>query len=154
MSEATLRAAVKAAVNGVTNIGQVYDRQPWAAEMSAYLDLFKTRISSTDQIRGWSITHEGADASQLAIKKLVRRVYTYRIRGYLGLDDSAETEKTFAALVESVMNALDDDTTLHASGAHVAYSNLESFGHIVFGSVLCHYVEIVQQVAENRTAAV
>ncbi len=153
MTEATLRTAVYNCVNAVTNIGLVYDYERFVVDWSAYLDLFKTTVSSTVQIRGWTIGLQKIDAEQTVIKHRTWREYTYKIRGYMGLDDSAATEKTAAALAETVINALDDDTTIHAQTAHVGPASLTVFEPRTFGGVVCHYIEITQAVGEARISS-
>ena len=152
MSEATLRGYIKTALDGVSNIGKVYDFQKFSDTYPDYLSKFKTTISGTAQIRGWTITLNAMENEQTAMKRLSRRVYQYQIEGYMSIDDSAATEKTFAALVEAVLNGLDDSTSIHAATAHAGYANVTDFGHIIFGDVLCHYVQISQNIGESRTA--
>ena len=163
MSEATTRARIYAVVGAVSNIGLVYDYQRWAVRWEDYLSLFKTTISSTSVIRGWTITCAGwADSEYLAGsylqddgKALVLRRYTFKIRGMFGLDDSAATEKTAIGIVEDVVEALDGDEKLHAWDAiaeqyfgEQAAATLDIFEPRLFGGALCHYAEITQRVTE------
>lgn len=153
MSEATWRAVIKAALEGVTNIGVVNDYARYANELTDMEARYKTVISGMPQIRGWNIGLESIASDQIAIRHKVRRTLTFKIRGYLSLDDSAATEKTMSALAEDVLDALDDDTTLHDMTADAGKAQLTTMEHRTFAGVLCHYVEITQKVAEVRTAA-
>jgi hypothetical protein len=118
MSEATIRAAIYAAVNGVTNVGKVYDYERRVDTWDAFGDLFRTTIGSTVQIRGWMIGYRGivnAEGSRFERgSKRVARTHRFQILGVMGIDDSAASEKTFAALAEDVCDALDSDSTIHA----------------------------------------
>lgn len=151
MSEAAIRARIKVTLDTVSNKGLTHNRLRWAADESAFLDLFKTTIGSTVQIRGWMITwrgfaqtepHLGRGANQI-------RVHTFELDGYLGLDDSASTEIAFAALAEAVANALDADGTLNARGlslyrepTQIVMDERMFYGH------LCHHALITLSVAE------
>jgi len=153
MSEASWRAILKTALDGVTNIGVVNDYARYANELTDMETLYKTTISGKGQIRGWNIGLESIATEDTVIGKRTRRTLTFKIRGYLSLDDSAATEKTMSALAEDVLDALDDNTTLHAQTAHAGRAQLTTMEHRTFAGVLCHYVEITQKVAEVRTAA-
>ena len=120
MSESAIRTAIYNAVGGVPNVGKVYDYERHVNDWGAFLDLFKTTIGDTDQIRGWTVGYRGfpeAEYKQFRpqSKTGVKRVHRFQILGVMGIDDSEATEKTFAALAEDVCDALDGDSTLHGS---------------------------------------
>jgi hypothetical protein len=149
-SETTYRAAIKTALEGVSNIGQVHDYERWMDDWANLLTLFKATISGVDQLRAWTISLYQAQQEVITFQGggfdetiLVR--YTYRVRGYLALDDSAATEKTFTALVLAVMTALEASTTLQGAvlereGPVVSLATIE---HRMFAGVLCHYAELL-----------
>lgn len=141
-SEPTIRASIKSAMQGVSNIGLVYDYLRFAAEWDTFLDLFKTTISGTPQIRGWMITCNGFNPGQAretyGNSGFLNRDYQYKIFGYMGLDDSAATEKTFFALAEAVIDALDT----HLTGGLDNMPTLSTFEPRTFGGLVCHFAEI------------
>lgn len=145
-TEATIRAALKTRLEAVTNIGRVHDYERWAPDWSDYLDLFKTTIGRTDQIRGWTIACASIGNRQEAYQ-FHRKDYEFVIRGYLGLDDSAATEKTAIALAEDVIEELEKYVRLNATLEVGTYAD-DGWPHLVifqprmYGSVLCHYIEI------------
>jgi len=146
MNEAAQRAAIKTILEGVTDVGNVHDYERWAPDWSSYLDLFKTTIGGTDQIRGWTITNERMPSRQVHDSGH-RRDYVWVLRGVMGLDDSAATEKTFRALAEDVIEEFEVDRTLSGvitNGAFAAdgWPSLAVFEPRLFGTVLCHYAEI------------
>lgn len=149
MSEATIRAAIKTKVEAISNIGMVYDYERWATDWSAYLDLFKTTIGGSNVIRGWTITCQSFPQKQITFGRNVERTYTYKLRGYFGLDDSAASEKTAMVVVEDVAEAF-NDTRFDASNDQVWNdpANLEIFEPRLLGDVLCHYAEITLEVTE------
>ncbi len=64
----------------------------------------------------------------------------------MGIDDSAESEKTFAALAEDVCDALDSDTTIHAYlGSSPA---VLGFDPRPFSGILVHAAAIIVEVTE------
>lgn len=152
MSESTIRAAIYNSVNGVSNVGLVYDYERWAGDWTAFLDLFKTTIGTTDQIRGWEVGYRGwtPDEPREFSGNATLRLHRFLVAGYLGLDDSEATEKTMSALAELVANTLADDATLKAA----AFGRIEPvllFEPRIFGSVLCHYAELTVEIGEIVT---
>lgn len=106
MSEATIRADIKAILESVTsNIGVVYDYWRYATDWKAYIDLFKDK--NTNRIFGWQIERIGVrtevnENSASSYKK----THSYQITGFMSLIDSLETEKLFNAVVETVENRM------------------------------------------------
>lgn len=154
MSQATIRTDIYNAVAAVTDVGKVYDRMRWFDDWGAYLSLFKTTINSVPQIRGWSIHYAGIpQAAYTHFGDGEQVTHRFIIRGFMRVDDSAESEKTAAALAESVRNALEDNATLQQATDTRYHSDpvtMPIFEERVFGDVLCHYAEIVINVTENR----
>lgn len=144
MAEATIRAAIASILGTVTNIGKVHDFERWAADWSKFIAFFRTRISGVDQVRGWEIsrkapiTETGDDT----------RTHTYAIRGYMGVDDSAQSEKTFSALVEAVAAAFRTNKTLNGAALGQDFIQVETLDTRSFGGVLCHYAELTLTVYE------
>jgi hypothetical protein len=132
MSETATRALVYAVVNGVSNVGQVHDYERWANDWTTFLDRFKATISSVSVIRGWTITCAGWTQDH------AMRVYTYKVRGYFGLDDSAASEKAAMLIVDAVCQALDISDDFDEG----EMAELTAFEPRMFGTTLCHYAEI------------
>ena len=150
MSQATMRTALKTILDTVSNVGQTHNRSRLATDWSTFLDRFKTTISSVKQIRGWQIQFRGIPESAWHQHDGVIRRYRWLLQGFMGLDDSAETEPTFAALAEDVVQALDASATLHDGQTYYLAppAVMGVFEERVFGGVLCHYVEITQEIEE------
>jgi hypothetical protein len=156
VAEATVRARIKTILESVSNVGNVYDYERWAADWTTYLDLFKTTISGSQVIRGWTITCQSFRPVELTTigDQQINREYTYKIRGYFGLDDANASEKAAMLIAEDVCEALDADTTLHGAsyygpGEH-PMAELTIFEPRAYGDVLCHYAEITQVVKEEQ----
>jgi len=165
LSESEVRARLYAIVNGVTNVGEVYDYRRWAVLYSDLLNLYKTTISGTVYLRGWTVSCDGWPEStylegsypdeESNAKTIVVRRYTFKIRGYMGWNDANASEKTAIALVEDVIEALDNDDNLHRLGAiledywgEIPPATLDVFEPRLFGNELVHYAEITQVVTE------
>jgi hypothetical protein len=154
VTQATARTAVYNAVNGVTGAGMVYDYERWAAEWPAFLALFKTTVSGVTQIRGWEVCYRGFSAeTPRTFGEVRQRRHRFRVQGYMGLEDSAKSEKTFAALTESVANAIDGDATLQGNTfLETADAEIATLEPRLFGGTLCHYAEINVTVSEMYDA--
>ena len=151
MSVASIRTDIYTIVAAVTNIGLVYDRLRYTDEWSKYMDLFKTTVSGLTQVRGWVVSYDGMSQEVAEMSPNAFRAQRFKVRGYMSFDDSAESEKTAANLAEAVCNALDDAATLHGGSYYDAsQAEIEFFEPRMFGSVLCHYVEIGVTVTEFR----
>lgn len=152
MTQATIRTRIKTVLDTVTNKGKTHDYLRWAVKQSDFETLFSTTISTVVQIRGWEIAYRGFRQEEPHIGRTADqyRVHRFEIHGYLGLDDSTSTEKTFAALAESVCNALDADTTLNEESMSL-YRNPTQLiiDERLFAGVLCHHGQIDLEVAET-----
>ena len=150
MSEATIRTAIFNAVNGVSQVGQVYDYERHATDWSDFLDLFKTTIGGTPQIRGWTVGYRGIQSvenGRFSGVGRISRTHRFQILGVMGIDDSASTEKTFAILAEDVCDALDSDATVQGF-MHTAPATL-GFDPTPFAGILVHAAAITIEVTES-----
>ena len=145
MSESAIRAAIKTTLAAVTNIGKVHDYERWALDWTKFIAYFKTRISNVDQIRGWEIGRKApVTEDETSVKK-----HTYSIKGYMGVEDAAETEKTFNTLIEAVAAAFRSDRTLAGAALGHDFIQVDVLDTRSFGGVLCHYVELSLAVYEH-----
>ncbi len=151
MSVAAIRAQIKAVLQGVTDIGQVHDYDRWEIDWGDFLTLFKSTISGTDQIRGWTIHCQSDGLSYPGTNNVGQFEHLFLLRGYLGLKDATATEKAFDDLVESVQKAFLGNYTLNGSAM-----NAEPLQVIVkeirqLSDVLVHYAEIQLRVRERTS---
>lgn len=155
MSQATIRTLLYNVVNGVADVGKVYDYHRYSNELPAFLNYYQTNIGGQAQIRAWTIAHEGFESEEPNTCRIVRR-HRFKIRGYMSVIDSIASEKVMAALAETVANALDDATTIRASSyPDTPPASIDVMEHRLFGGdsgALCHYVEITQGVNETRAS--
>lgn len=152
MSEATVRASIKTLIESVSNVGLVYDLEPFVDSWDMFITRFKTTISTVDMIRGWTISCEAVPAQGFVATGLRNTgnqyFYDYKIRGYQSFDFETETEKTFLTLAIAVMAALNSGI-VSGSVFNADLAQLTSYTPRVFAGVLCHVAEITQIVREQ-----
>lgn len=138
---APIRDALKALVQGVTGIGNVYDYQRHV-ENEAEL---KSLYVSGSRMHYWCVTL-GPD------EKFVETRYpashskawiTFAIRGYYALKDADATEKTFVNLVEDVLDALRSNKTLGGVCLQSGPARWTGPNHVDIVNVLCHHAELI-----------
>lgn len=142
-------AAVKATMLTVTNIGNVYDYVRWYKDWPAMLSLFKVTSPST-QIRFWDISRVSTSETN-KVSKENDRSYTFRIRGFMSLDDSDETEKTFQLLLEEVCTKFRNKPTFGSTVVNVQPVQINNVSHAMVGDVLCHMAECTLIVDDEIT---
>jgi hypothetical protein len=141
----SLRTAIAAVLDGIVGIGVVHDRERFVVDLARYLELFKTTIGGTTQIRGWMVLRESARLVEDGPFGEVHRRHLFVLFGVQGFADGSDTYGTFQALCDTVMAAFDDEADLGVSGVTVGAvgpASLRSFKAEQFGSVLCHTAEI------------
>lgn len=144
MAYDSILTQIRTILQGITDIGQVHTYLRHLTNQKKFLDLFQVTISGQKQIRGWTITRNGIPRNE--------RIYgaggwhelqhLFVIRGFLGLEDGTATEQTFQALVDTVVEKLDNAITLNNTVREAGPATVIEIGHREFGEVLCHYTEI------------
>lgn len=152
MSEATVRAAIVTLVEGISNVGNVYNREPLTTNWDTFLDKFKVTISSVDQIRGFTVSceaipSEGFIAAGARDTGLIDN-YQFVIRGYCSLNFDNATETDFLAVCLNVRDALNGGI-ISGSVFNADPAQITAYVPRLLGSVLCHYCEITQIVREK-----
>lgn len=149
MSEALIRAQIKAVVEAVSGAGMVYSYQRWASEYKAFLTLFK---DTGDKINGWVITRLQSRQNRMTQGEK-ERAHIYALRKYYGLNDADASELTFNSHIEAVVNAFNseaneslNDTCLTINPDWGPMSGavglqVEIIDMRMFGSVLCHFAD-------------
>lgn len=152
MSEATIRARIKTVLDTVTNKGTTHNRMRWGAKQSDIESITNATISGSTQVRFWMIVYRGFSQVDpyLGTSDNRYRTHNFEIHGYIGLDDSASTETTMAALAEDVCDAMDTDATLHGDIDGMEREPCQlTIDEVLYASVLCHHATISLQVTET-----
>lgn len=99
MALASIRTAVKALLEAVTNVGKVNDLDPWNYRPEDFADTFVDL--SRNEIRGWAIgIREGRGRSWMGIYE---RAYEVRLLGYYGRQEDTRSRETADNLLEAVL---------------------------------------------------
>src|SRR5574337_407357 len=143
-----IRARIKADLQAVSGIGQVHDYERFTVDPSTFVSFFV----SAGLVNGWTVV-VGMKSAWSSLHE-VDRFYRVTIRGYRVLNDAAASAKTFDEAIDGVMTALENDWHLN----HLV-ENLDGGIDAIdpeqrmFGSVLCHYVEIKAKYRKSRVLA-
>ncbi len=143
-SLAQIRAAIKTTLQGVAGIGKVHDYERYATREKELRELFLDAGSS--RLLGFVFYRERTTEQELDIGE-VRRLHTWRLYGFMGLDDASQSGLLFDDLVELAATAFRADPTL--GGLVLATKDLnqnrgamglqvERIEPVMFGGVLCH----------------
>lgn len=141
-----LNTALVAQIDAVSGVEKVYGYTRYVADWTNYLTLFKR---AGGDINGWWVTLANPSITTAA-DVFGANLWTYHflITGIMGVQDSATSEAVILAQAEAILATLHDETTLGVGGVTVGdlFPQLRMVEHRQFGSVLCHYVEIVLDV--------
>ncbi len=154
MSYSDIVSDIATRMETIPSIGIVHDYYRYTADAAKFLQLFKCSIGGKEQIRGWEITRISAPEARTGA---YFRYHKFRITGYLGLCDADATDKTFQTLIDDVCELF--RTAEPPGGSSWYYLDLALPGDLpaqavvieprMFGSVLCHYAEILLTVTER-----
>lgn len=153
MSQESIRAAIFNVLDSISDIGKVHEYERHSTDWSGFLELFRVTIDDVDQVRGWMIGYRGISESKAQTfipgKSGNERTHRFMILGVMSIDDSKESEKTFAKLAEKVCDTLDEASSLHVVGGFPnAQPTTLGFDPSPFAGVLVHAAAIVIDVVE------
>lgn len=117
-SQDGVRQAIVATLQAIPDIGRIHDRERYAQQAAALVDLYGwagapdiSQPGRRPQLRGWFVSLIGESHHGRRVGRRVC-VAEWRIVGLLGFDDEAASELTAAALARAVVEALAADPTL------------------------------------------
>lgn len=140
----------------VTGIANIHAYQRHVADWSAMLALFKRTVTtgappnevSVSTIQGWTVSRS-ASTEEWITNCEVLRVHEFRIRGILGVQDSAATEDTFNDLIEAISDIARRDFPTNTTAEWHDAIQWPVIDYRVFNGVLCHYCEGIAKVRER-----
>ncbi len=144
MALADIRTEIKNLLETVPGIGKVHDFERWTVEWKKFLEFFKT---GDNKINGWTVTRSVSREENQAMGINIR-THQILIKGYYGLKDSVESEKTFQTLVESVCDVLRSNNELNGSCLRSEPPQVTKVHPRPFGGVLVHVCNILLSVDE------
>lgn len=143
MSLDAVRAAIVARLAAVPGVGPVHEYQRFAANEAAFRRLYVHRDPATggERMQGWDVHRQAV--LERRDDFVHEEVTTWRLRGFMAIDDADASEHLFDALVEAVRAAFRVDHNLGgavASTDHQEFTGLQldDSGPVMFAGVLCH----------------
>lgn len=147
MSLSTVRAKIKTLIEAVTGIGTVYDYKRYVNDWESYKDKF----ISSDKLNTWEIQRLSVESSSYGGSGgREDRKHDFIIRGFYGINDKLESEKTFQDLADLVINAFRDQPDLSGVANIINFPITAEFTEGKLGQVLSHIVEIKLSVSERN----
>lgn len=144
-----IRAAIKAKIESVPDRGVVHEYEPYFREPSKLLA--KYQFGAPARIFGWHIRRVG---TRELLDDIARWhvFHSWRIRGFMGIEEADETEKLFDTKIElirdafraddSLGNLLFDTTTTNAAGPKEIGIQVLQCQPVMFCNALCHHAEL------------
>lgn len=146
MSLETVRAAIVERLAAVPGIGRVHEYERFAASETAFRTLYSyTGADHKPRLLGWHVRR--AANAERRDDYVHDEVITWRIRGFMALEDESASEIAFDALIEAVRAAFRADHNLAGACASTDYNDLaglqlDESGPVMFAGVLCHGVTL------------
>lgn len=144
---AQIRAAIVAELSAITGIGRVHDYERYAKQESEFRNLYLADLGGgVSQIRGWHVRRLTTSETH-AVMASHEDVHEWQLRGFMAIDDSAASEKTFDDLIEAVRARFRANNNLGGLIASV-YSpdgkgpELTESQPVLLAGVLCHSARI------------
>jgi hypothetical protein len=138
-----IQEAIVDILSDVTGIGQVYGYERTAIDFSTIERVFYTN----GLLHCWTVSRMRQRNERRASQE-VEVHYVFRVRGYYQLDDAAQSEVTFQAIVDSVMDAFLSNYTINDTAELGGPMQLERFDTGILGGVAVHYVECTLEAQE------
>lgn len=155
MSETAIRQKIFEIIAGQANLvdpsyasaslGMVHKYERWTAEWGVFLNLFKD--PATGRIFGWEIRRASFHAVKLdSLQEEI--THGYVIKGYLGVQDSEQTERLFNQKIDELSALFRGNHTLDGLCLDAGPISAETIEERTFGTVFCHYAELRLPVVE------
>lgn len=146
---ADIRNAIVAKLAAIAGIGQVHDYERYAVQQSKMKELFEYN----GRILGWVVRRGGLKKAAIADAIFSVRSQ-WQVRGYMSLDDAAQTEILFDALVDLVQATLANDPTFGIASWVPDYELKAELEPVMFCGVLCHSAIISFDTVHEETSVI
>lgn len=148
MALGPIRAAIKAAMESVPDVGTVTDYEPWATREEDLRRFFKPHAAAP--FRGWTITRESTGERAVTHDSNFE-THLMVIRGYQALTGEGASEREFQDLVETVRDRLrQEEVGLFGQLCQFAGpATVRIVEARLYAGVLVHYCEIVLPCTEH-----
>ena len=108
MSEATIRAQIKALAETISGIGQVHDYKRHSRSIATWLAL----VRSSGTVNAVIISRRKTEAERLTMP-FIKRSHHFELVFIHDIDDENASEKTFQAMLESAFDTFKSQQTLN-----------------------------------------
>ncbi len=150
------RSALVATLQAVPDIGVVHAYERTGADLATMKQHYYS--AAHQQIRGWFVRRVRIRETGILSPRYLE-VVEWQIRGFMGIDDSAQSEIVMDELIEAVRDQLRLDSKLGGTVMKVGLLDarsdrglqLEDFGPYMFGGVLCHGAKLSLTTTKERT---
>lgn len=136
-----IRAAIVARLSAVPNVGRVHAFERFATTEAAFRALYTEGQNAGARLLGWHVRRLARRQTRDNGLRVVET--TWSITGMMALNDAAQSELFFDALVEAVCDAFDASPlspgvlAQDASGQRFG-AQVETLEPVMFCGVLCH----------------
>ncbi len=151
------RAAVVAMLAAVPDIGVVHAYERHSSDLAKLKQLYFS--TPHNDLRGWFVRRVRIETTCIQ-RPIYQDIETFRIHGFMGLKDEAQSELVFSDLIDAAIAASQVDSTL--GGAVMATGllgvnkprglQLDDFGPVMFGGALCHGARLSLTTTTERHA--
>lgn len=145
MSLAGIRTEIRNILISVDGIEKVYEYERWTNRGEKFMDLY---FDSNNKLNGWEITRSVTEELKESLGSW-RRIYTFIIRGYYGLQDEAESELAFNALIEAIADKFRANPNLNTTCIYHDWLQVDLVEPRMFSNFLVHYCELSLRVYET-----
>ncbi|OPY15245.1 MAG: hypothetical protein A4E66_00164 [Syntrophus sp. PtaB.Bin001] len=154
MSEALIRAQIKAILEAVTGIGVVHDYKRYARSIADFRKIM-TPTGGTG-VNGWVVSRQKTASRQATMgpKGQIERTHIFSISGIYALDDAAGSETTFQETIDAIFEAFKANGTLNGtaiSHQQIQVEDVDVTPESELGDDLYHTADLTLEVLE-RTA--
>lgn len=108
----TIRPNLLTLLQGVTDIGAVFDRPRWKAD-TMQLQSFR---DSNNRLHFWWFQRTGVPIAITRTGGGYSYIHTVKVEGFMALNDANATETTFQELVDAVQNTFNAKSNIYSFG--------------------------------------
>jgi len=144
-------------IDGIVDLGaNVFGRMRWAVNRDDMLAFSMADVDGTNELRVFWIELAGVvDAAPDVFQTSgaatgFLRNYTYKVRGWIGLNDSEDTYADARDLATQIIDSLDASTTLHDGVGYYdcTRATLDIFEPRLYYGILSHHIEVSVTVSD------
>ena len=149
MTWAVYNDAIVTVLSGITGIGRAHKLRRLAQNDTT----FKALYSVNNIVNAWEVSRTATTEERKNLRvsdpAQSRRMHTFTLYGYYGIQDDAETELTFQALLEDIATAFRGDVTLGGVADWSEAIQILTVERREIYNIGVHYAELLLNVRED-----